>query len=174
MGVIRTIFRSLFQRGMVTEISRAGVEIAEVFRPNATRQLELGHQAYSAAQASHAAEFRYARRGWFDALVNGINRLPRPALALGTLALFAYAMQDPVGFGVRMQGLAQVPEPLWWLLGAIVAFYFGARETHHLRHHRRVAPAVSPSREVPRDPVPANAAIVDWVNLAQDDNVGRD
>ena len=26
-----------------------------------------------------------------------------------------------------MQGIALVPEPLWWLLGAIVSFYFGAR-----------------------------------------------
>jgi len=26
-----------------------------------------------------------------------------------------------------MQGLALVPEPLWWLLGAVVSFYFGAR-----------------------------------------------
>jgi hypothetical protein len=26
-----------------------------------------------------------------------------------------------------MQGIALVPEPLWWLMGAIVSFYFGAR-----------------------------------------------
>jgi hypothetical protein len=32
-----------------------------------------------------------------------------------------------------MQGLQLVPEPLWWLLGAIVSFYFGARELHHQR-----------------------------------------
>ena len=36
-------------------------------------------------------------------------------------------MVDPVWFASRMQGLALVPEPLWWLLGAIVSFYFGAR-----------------------------------------------
>ncbi|HKL06334.1 MAG TPA: 3TM-type holin, partial [Roseovarius sp.] len=30
-----------------------------------------------------------------------------------------------------MQGIALVPEPLWWLLGAIVSFYFGAR--HQLK-----------------------------------------
>jgi hypothetical protein len=32
-----------------------------------------------------------------------------------------------------MVGLAEVPEPLWWLLGAIVGFYFGARELHYRR-----------------------------------------
>ena len=26
-----------------------------------------------------------------------------------------------------MQGIALVPEPLWWLLGVVVSFYFGAR-----------------------------------------------
>ena len=69
----------------------------------------------------------------FDGFVNGLNRLPRPLLALSTLGLFAYAMAEPTGFGTRMQSLALVPEPLWWLLGAIVSFYFGARELHHQR-----------------------------------------
>jgi hypothetical protein len=59
--------------------------------------------------------------------MDGLNRLPRPALALGTLGLFVSAMVDPVWFASRMQGIALVPEPLWWLLGAIVSFYFGAR-----------------------------------------------
>ena len=36
-------------------------------------------------------------------------------------------MVDPVWFAARMQGIALVPEPLWWLMGAIVSFYFGAR-----------------------------------------------
>ena len=56
-----------------------------------------------------------------------MNRLPRPAMALGTLALFLSAMHDPAWFAARMQALALVPEPLWWLLGAIVSFDFGAR-----------------------------------------------
>jgi holin (3TMs family) len=47
--------------------------------------------------------------------------------------LFTFAMADPVAFGIRMQGLGLVPDPLWWLLGAIVSFYFGARELHHFR-----------------------------------------
>jgi hypothetical protein len=45
-------------------------------------------------------------------------------------------MADPVGFAGRMQGLALVPDQLWWLLGAIVSFYFGARELHYFRDRR--------------------------------------
>jgi len=80
-----------------------------------------------AALEQMAAEFRPEGRGLFDRVIDGLNRLPRPALALGTLALMIAAMVDPLWFGERMAGLALVPEPLWWLLGAIVSFYFGAR-----------------------------------------------
>jgi len=69
----------------------------------------------------------------FDRLIDGVNRMPRPLLALGTLGFFAYAMAAPDSFASRMRAMAQVPEPLWWLLGAIVSFYFGAREAHYLR-----------------------------------------
>lgn len=107
--------------------------VAEVFVPNATRQMELAGEAHAGAMGQFSEEFRQEAEGPFDRFVNGLNRMPRPALALGTLALFGYAMTDPAGFSVRMQGLAYVPEPLWWLLGAIVTFYFGAREAHYLR-----------------------------------------
>ena len=86
-------------------------------------------------------------------------------LALGTLGLFVYAMAEPAGFSTRMQGLALVPEPLWWLLGAIVSFYFGARELHHQRSRTLPKPAAglaaprrrgaaSDGRRPPPRPVP--------------------
>lgn len=89
----------------------------------------------------------------FDRVVNGLNRLPRPLLAFGTLGLFAYAMLDPPGFALRMTGLNAMPEPLWWLVGAIVAFYFGARESHYLRTRPAALPASPPD---------ANPALDDW------------
>ena len=48
-----------------------------------------------------------------------------------------------------MQALATVPEPLWWLLGAVVAFYFGAREAHHARL-RQVTPPQMRTRHAKR------------------------
>ena len=75
----------------------------------------------------YGAEFAVERRGGFDRFMDGVNRLPRPMLALGTLGLFVTAMVNPLWFSERMQGIALVPEPLWWLLGVIVSFYFGAR-----------------------------------------------
>ena len=111
-------------------------ETVEVFRPNA-EAAEVREAAKSAAAlAQFAAEFSQPRRGLFDRFIDGLNRLPRPFLALGTLGLFVSAMADPVWFAQRMQGIALVPQPLWWLMGAIVSFYFGARhqaKTHNLQ-----------------------------------------
>ena len=107
-----------------------------------------GRGARAAPSASSAPSSPRPATGRFDRFVNALNRLPRPLLALGTLGLFVYAMAEPAGFSVRMQGLALVPEPLWWLLGAIVSFYFGARDDTVLyfegeRHHsHRVVRAV--------------------------------
>lgn len=46
-------------------------------------------------------------------------------------------MIDPLLFTARMQGLALVPEPLWWLLGVIVSFYFGARHQIKAKQFQR-------------------------------------
>ncbi|MDN5568292.1 MAG: holin family protein [Paracoccus sp. (in: a-proteobacteria)] len=152
----------------VTALGSAASGMAEIFTRNATRKMELDEEAYARAIAQHGQEFTLAPQGWFDGFVNGLNRMPRPLLALGTMALFIYSMTDPAGFSLRMQGLQLVPEPLWWLLGAIVGFYFGAREAHHFRD--RVWPS-QPAQEtakitatgvIPADDFADNAALRDW------------
>lgn len=122
MGMIEDLLGMLFGGGR-----NAVRETVEVFRENAEAGAQRATQVQMGALDQFAAEFVVPRRGWFDRFMDGLNRLPRPALALGTLGLFVTAMADPVWFGERMQGLALVPEPLWWLLGVIVSFYFGAR-----------------------------------------------
>ena len=143
----------------VTAIGDAAIGLAETFTPSATKQMELSAAAQSAALEQLGAEFVNNSTNWFDTAVNGINRLPRPMLAFGTIGLFVYAMVDPPRFADRMLGLNAVPEPLWWLLGAVVAFYFGARETHYFRN-RTTTPAavVTPAAPTPDD----NPALADW------------
>lgn len=171
MGVID---RFLGAGAAVTAVSNAASGVAEVFTQNATRRMELDEAAYGRAIDQLGAEFAAAHTcGWFDSLVNGLNRLPRPMLTIGTLALFVYAMAEPVGFGLRMQNLDLIPEPLWWLLGAIISFYFGAREAHYFRHRSpRMTrpPTVEPLPEPVisgyvanrQDAFSDNAALRDW------------
>lgn len=148
-------------------VARAATDVAEVFVPNATKKMEAAQAAYVAALDEHGEEFKYAAPGLFDRVINGLNRLPRPMLALGTLGLFVYAMVDPEGFSRRMIGLEHVPEPLWWLLAAIVGFYFGAREAHYFRLRPgrvRVGSAPEPAGAEPgpeEDPDADNPALAE-------------
>ncbi|MEM1101956.1 MAG: holin family protein [Pseudomonadota bacterium] len=183
MGLIDSLFGLLFGSGR-----NAVRETVEIFRENAEKGAARESEAQMASLAQFAAEFAHPRRARFDVFIDGLNRLPRPAMALGTIGLFVAAMVDPAWFAARMAGLAHVPEPLWWLLGAIVSFYFGAR--HQLKGQefqkslaetlsrvpRPVAPApartVAPKEaiEAPvaaaasegRDPYADNAALRDW------------
>ncbi|MCV3272401.1 holin family protein [Roseobacter sinensis] len=122
MGLISGLLNIIFgnDRNVIAQT-------AEVFRENTEEGAARAQQLRLGAMAQFAQEFEVAPQGWFDRMMDGVNRLPRPALALGTLGLFLAAMIDPVWFAARMQGIALVPEPLWWLLGVIVSFYFGAR-----------------------------------------------
>ncbi len=173
MGLISTI---LGAGGAARQVGEAVGGVAEVFVGNRAARDEAASQQYLAAVGAYGAEFAAPAGGPFDRFVNALNRLPRPMLALGTLGLFVYAMAEPAGFSTRMQGLALVPEPLWWLLGAIVSFYFGARELHHQRSRQataRPAAADCRRRRWRRAPRPAptavdpehNAAVEEWRSL---------
>ncbi len=156
MGLISRIFGA---PAATTALGQAATSVAEVFVPNATKKMQAAQEAYAAALGEYGAEYQYLRDGAFDRFVNGLNRLPRPLLALGTLGLFAFAMVDPDSFARRMIGLNQVPEPLWWLLAAVVGFYFGAREAHYFR----AKPVAGVPLAAAMQPVPeGNPALEEW------------
>ncbi|MDK3018501.1 holin family protein [Pseudodonghicola flavimaris] len=143
MGMIGGIWQALVGGGNLLP------QTVELFRPNAEAEAQRGVGLRDGAMAQFAGEFAAPRRGRFDRVMDGLNRLPRPALALGTLGLFAAAMVDPLWFAARMQGLALVPEPLWWLLGVIVSFYFGARyQVKHQAFQRDLASSLARAPQV--------------------------
>lgn len=122
MGLIERMMNVVFGNGRNVLVETAGV-----FRENAEAGASREAELRAKILAQFAAEYGNPRTSRFDVLMDALNRLPRPAMALGTLAMFAAAMADPIWFAERMQGIALVPEPMWWLLGAVVSFYFGAR-----------------------------------------------
>ncbi len=142
MGMIGTLLGTGLGHGAAAaRVGEAVGSVAEVFVGNRAERDAASAAGFTATVGQYGAEFASAGDGPFDRFVNALNRLPRPMLALGTLGLFVYAMAEPSGFSVRMEGLNLVPEPLWWLLGAIVSFYFGARELHHQRQRGAVTTA---------------------------------
>lgn len=116
--------------------------LAEVFVGNRAEREAGDYARTQAALEQYGAEFKVPAQSRFDRFMDGLNRLPRPLLVIGTLGLFAYAMVEPAGFSRRMEGLGLVPGPLWWLLGAIVSFYFGARELHYQRGGAMTLPRI--------------------------------
>lgn len=166
-------------------------ETVEVFRENADKSDQRSADYSMAVQRQFAEEFHAPQKSGFDSFVDAMNRLPRPALAFGVIFLFVAAMTDPVWFAARMVGVSLIPEPLWWLLGVIVSFYFGARHQAKSQEFRKMmtttaetlpqqaADAVQKIREITRheyDPTDSvneegfpeisketkNAAIVEW------------
>ncbi|MGR3484703.1 MAG: holin family protein [Paracoccaceae bacterium] len=142
MGVI--------ERAMDLAFGHRGIErTIGMFREGAEGAATRAAGAKSDAMAQYAAEFARQRKGLFDRGVDALNRLPRPLMAFGALGLVTSAMVDPVWFAARMQGVALVPDPLWWLMGAVVSFYFGARhQAKGQEFDRDVATAVARTRAV--------------------------
>jgi hypothetical protein len=126
-------------------------ETAEVFRENAENAGERAATVQTEVLRQFAAEFSKSRQGAFDVFIDGLNRLPRPLMALGTLALIGASMYDPIWFSGRMQGLILVPEPMWWLMSAIVSFFSGPVIKRKVKNFNRPslkpwpAPILSPA-----------------------------
>ncbi len=120
---------------LITGLFRPAKELIEVFKPNAEQAAERDHvetMALSrqdlASLQQFAAEFHdRAGRTWWDSLVDGMNRLPRPLITLGILALFVLAPVAPVRFLEIAQAYQMMPDGFWALLSVIIAFYFGGR-----------------------------------------------
>ena len=82
----------------------------------------------AALRVQYAAEATGPERlGLWNSMVDGLNRLVRPLFTFGTLALFIWAVRDPIDFAVARTALQAVPEALWIIMGSIVVFWFGGR-----------------------------------------------
>lgn len=160
MGLINRAMGAVFGGAGGTGVI---TEAAAVFRENAENRAVREVELREGALEQFAAEFMHPDKGAFDRFMDGVNRIPRPAMALGTLGLFMTAMIDPVWFSARMEGIALVPEPLWWLLGVIVSFYFGARHQAKGQEFRRsVAKTASVLSRTQGTAAVENPALEEW------------
>jgi hypothetical protein len=109
MGLIDTIFRLVFGQG--DSIAHTLRELRPLAPPG------QGGQVIGPGVGG----------GRYDRFMDAVNRIPRPAMALMAMMLLLAALVAPAWFTHRMTALDAVPEPMWWLLGVVVSFYFGGR-----------------------------------------------
>lgn len=177
MGLMERMLTLIFGDGR-----NALAQTVEVFRENAEGAAQREGTLRHAALEEFEAEFGRVSCSRFDRFIDGMNRLPRPLLAFGTIGLFVSAMVEPVWFASRMQGIALVPEPLWWLLGAIVSFYFGARhQAKGQAFQREITQTLARTPLVARNLAAlsalkegSNGSDAEWDSASEDDNAALD
>jgi hypothetical protein len=118
------------------------VEIIEALRPNAEAAAQRGYDLDAAVMSQFAAEFSQPRKGWFDQLVDGLNRLPRPLMTFGVFVILMLPVYDIVLATEVFTAWSIIPGPVWAVFGVIVTFFFGGRmQTQDIDFSRGMAGA---------------------------------
>lgn len=100
-----------------------------------------------------------APQGWYDRLLNAINRTGRPLLLVAVIAFFWWGIHDPVRFVLVMKAFATTPE---WITTAVlmVIGIFGTgriigdvKRKNTLTQQIPAAPIDEPAAEISDRPV---------------------
>lgn len=131
-GLVGTALRGMFGDGR-----NVVAETAEAFRANAEASAGRAHALDNAALAQLSAEFAPRQRGWFDRLMDGVNRLPRPLMVLGLVWMLVETARNPEAMARVFGAWAVLPEAAWVVFGIVVTFYFGGRAQLKNQEFRR-------------------------------------
>ena len=100
------------------------------------------HIVEMAVHNQFSNEFGHAKT-WWDSLINGINRLPRPFMTFGVIYMFYYCINDPEGFKEAMMALKEMPKEGWYLMGMIAGFWFGGKLPSDFGKLKKITPAIA-------------------------------
>ena len=127
-------FGKIFGAGTTQVIDAVGRTGSVFFGDKAGRE-DNEHGENMAIHNQHAAEYQYrGRRTWFDSLIDGLNRSVRPGVTYGIFVLFGWAAWGAKDFLEFTARLATIPEPLWIVMGTVLAFWFGSRSIFKDKH----------------------------------------
>ena len=118
-------------RGL-TGIANPVTKIAGAFIPNAEAKSARTAIDVESARAQFAAEFGHGKT-WWDSLIDGINRLPRPGFAIGVMVYIYLSFGNPEVFATINVGLATIPEFMQWVILSVIGFYFTLRSGEKFR-----------------------------------------
>ncbi len=132
------------------------------------------------AQTHDIALQNHESKGWFDALVTGINRLQRPwmffCLFNGFMALWALAYYSPETAKAVFEAGDLLPEYWIQFIMGMYPFIWGGRELHYHRRHKQStagAPPPAPAPSAPSAPL-ANAPSAPPAPVPADSDEGSD
>ncbi len=137
---------------LLTGIPIVGELIKTVFGSRLERD-RFQADARSAVYQQFAAEFGHGKT-WWDSLIDGLNRLPRPIMTFGVIYLFVWCARDPAAFVEYAIALQAMPKEGWFILGAVVTFWFAAKLPKDFGKYKvngeamQVAKQISDSREM--------------------------
>ena len=115
--------------GLVTGVGNAVGGVAKIFVGDRSAREAGYHDENMESRRQFSTEFQVARRTWFDSLVDGINRMPRPAFVGLVIYYLVLSYVDPIEFQKVNIALDSVPDRIWDIIEYIILpFYFIARE----------------------------------------------
>lgn len=83
--------------------------------------------------------------GWYDRLINGINRLGRPVLLVSAMAFFSWSIYDPNYFATVMKALATAPEYIQQIILLVVAIFGTGRIINDVKKKNTIKQSVKNS-----------------------------
>ena len=114
---------------IVGGINAVGGLVKSVFGDKAAKEDNIHSEQIAAEEAltAEAASQMRENRTWWDSLVDGLNRLPRPLGFFAVLGLMVWAPMDPIQFSIVMKAYELVPEWLALIFGQVILLFFGGR-----------------------------------------------
>lgn len=122
--------------GLIKGTGGAVSGVVKVFKGSKAERDQQGHDKFISTQNAFSAEFNNRNnRNWWDSLWDGFNRMPRPVMVVMCLGYFVLAYYNQVEFQKLNISLDTIPDNMWFILGAIISFYFGSRHFHKKTEH---------------------------------------
>lgn len=117
-----------FTKG-VEVVGKTVVNVKGAWSGNKQEQDQQQSAQFMAGLQAYSKEFapRQNRTMW-DSLWDGLNRMPRPLIVVAVFSYFGLAYANPNEFQILNVALDTVPENMWYVMSAIVSFYFMSRE----------------------------------------------
>lgn len=102
-------------------------DLKKVSSVDKTQQENNIHLETVESLKAFAAEMGKENKNKIDSIIDAFARLPRPIIAFMSIGILLLFIINP-SYGLKVgAAFSVIPEELFWLIGTVIAFYFGGR-----------------------------------------------